>query len=645
MKHAGVRETVVIAREDTAGVKRLAAYIVPLAGFAPAVNELRAFLQETLPDYMIPASFVFLESLPLTPNGKVDRKALPAPDGSRPELEEDYVAPRTLVEESLARIWRDVLGIKRVGIHDNFFELGGDSILSIQVIARAGEAGIKLTPKQIFQHQSISKLAAVADTAPAVQAEQDLVTGPVPLTPIQHWFFNQEIADRHHWNQAVLLEVREALDPVLLEQAVGQLLVHHDALRLRYTSGEAGWQQVISGPGESIPFSRIDLSGTPEEEQSAAIEKSAAELQASLDIAEGPLMRVALFDLGYSRPGRLLIVIHHLAVDGVSWRILLEDLQTIHHQLSYGETVRLPQKTTSFKQWSERLTEYAQTSELQTEQDYWLSKAGGQTSALPKDYPGGANTVESARTVAISLTEEETQALLKEVPKAYHTQINDVLLTAVAEAFNQWTGERSVLIDLEGHGREDLFSDLDLSRTVGWFTSLFPVNLALVQASGPGEALKQIKEQLRGIPNRGIGFGILRYLTHDTDVQEKLQALPQAEVSFNYLGQFDQVLSESTLLGSAHESPGPGQSMLGKRGHVLEINGMVAGGQLQIVWTYSSHIHSRRTIERLAEGFAGSLRGLIEHCLSPEAGGYTPSDFPEAEVSQRDLEKLVGRIS
>jgi amino acid adenylation domain-containing protein/non-ribosomal peptide synthase protein (TIGR01720 family) len=644
-QHPAVQETVVMVREDIPGNKRLVAYVVTKKSPAPSMQELPHFLKQQLPEYMVPSAFVLLDALPLTANGKVDRLALPAPDTTRPELAGTYVAPRNSVEELLAGIWTEILRLEKVGIHDNFFELGGDSILSIQIVARANQAGLRLTPKQLFGHQTIAELATVAGTTSVFQAEQGLVTGEVLLTPIQQWFFEQEFAELHHWNQAMLLEVPPTLDLVLVQHVVQQLLIHHDALRLRFVCSASGWQQVNAFPDEAFSCTRVDLSSLPKGEQTSAIEAAATELQASLNLEFGPIVRVALFDLGSNQPNRLLFVIHHLAVDGVSWRILLEDFQTGYQQLSREEAMKLPPKTTSFQKWAQCLSEYAQSSALEQELDYWLDSSRSAVAPLPVDYLAGkeTNTVTSACNVSVSLSAEETRALLQEVPKAYHTQINDVLLTSVVQAFAQWTGTRCLLVNLEGHGREEILEAVDLSRTVGWFTTIFPVVLEL-QAHTPGEALKSVKEQLRRIPNRGIGYGLLRYLKKDLAITEKLRALPQPEVSFNYLGQFDQVLSPDGLFELAKESSGSEHSQRSSRSHLVEVNGLIVEGQLQLNWTYSSNLHQQRTIEGLAQNFVATLRSLITHCQSPEIGGYTPSDFPEINLNQEKLDEVLAEI-
>ncbi len=637
-QHPAVRETVVLVRQEQSN-PRLVAYVVLQPASSLTTNDLRQFLQEKLPEYMIPSAFVWLKALPLTPNGKVDRQALPAPNLTLPEWDGNFVAPRTSVEKVLAEIWRQILRLEKVGIDDNFFELGGDSILSMQVVAKANQAGLSVTPKQLFECQTIAELAAVVGPNQTIQAEQGLVTGEVDLTPIQHWFFEQNLPEPHHWNQAILLEVRQTLDPLVLEQTLEQLLAHHDALRLRFIQQESGWQQVNANCEGSVSLTRIDLSALSPDAQESEISAAATEIQASLNLSEGSLVRVALFDLGAAQLNRLLFVIHHLAVDGVSWRILLEDFQTVYDQLSQGEAIGLPAKTTSFQQWARRLNEYAHLNTLQQELDYWLTKPRQQIVPLPVDFPGGDrekfshkptdesvgkiqnlksqipnrndNTVAEAGTVSVALSVEETQVLLQEVPSAYQTQINDVLLTALVQACTQWTGERSLLVDLEGHGREDLFQDIDLSRTVGWFTSIFPVFLDLGDTSHPGEALYTIKEQLRSIPNRGIGYGVLRYLSHNQAIAEQLQALPQAEIRFNYLGQSDSVLSESSLFKIAQESSGSSCSLRGRRRYLLDVSGIVIEGKLKLDWTYSENLHRRATIEGLAETFVEALRSLL----------------------------------
>ena len=639
LTHPAVREIVVV-REESNNSKHLVAYVVPQPEPTLTIAALREFLTSKLPNYMIPSAFVTLEALPLTPNGKVDRKALPAPDTDI-ESDRKLIAPRNLVETKLTEIWTEVLDLQPIGIFDNFFDLGGDSILAIMVITKTNQVGLQLSVKQLFQHQTIADLASIAVEKKIAWGEQEIITGSTSLTPIQHWFFEQNFLEPHHWNQAVLLEVKQVLDFPRLEKSVRQLLLHHDALRLRFEQTESGWQQAIARPDFEVPVTHLDFSALSAREQERAIATTANELQASLDLSTGSLIRVALFDLG-KRESRLLIVIHHLAVDGVSWRILLEDLETVYQQLSEGKKAQLPLKTTSFKHWSDCLQEYARSTTLQPEWDYWLRESWQQITPLPVDFPNGDNTVASVRDISVSLTAEQTQALLKEVPKAYNSQINDVLLTALVRAFSQWTGSSSLLLALEGHGREEIFDRVDLSRTVGWFTSLFPVRLDLAQVGDPMEGLKLIKEQLRELPNRGMGYGILRYLSQDAAKVKLLRSHPQPQVVFNYLGQFDGTFSNSSMFKFSQDSPGQTQSPLNRETYLLDINALVIDRQLTVNWKYSE-VYRRSTIEQLAQNYIKALQAIVTNCQTAEIG-YTPSDFPDADLNQQDLDRLLGKI-
>lgn len=594
---------------------------------------------------MMPAAFVSLEAMPLTPNGKIDRRALAALENITSSTDVNFVSPRTPQEKCLAAIWSELLRLKQVSIHDNFFELGGDSIVSIQMIARANQAGLILHPKQLFENQTIAKLAALAGTTISTRAEQGIITGVMPLTPIQHWFWEQNLPEPHHFNQSILLKVSSKLKPELLKQVVQQLLVHHDALRLR--SNALPGQHAIA-PVDDIPFEVINLSDISASHQPEAIVQAATEIQASLNLANGPIIRVVLFKLGEDSPDRLFLVIHHLAVDGISWRILLEDIKSAYQQGEQGETIQLPPKTTSFQDWAYRLIEYAQSPTVLKELDYWKQQYISDVTPMPVDFPDGKenNTVASSKTVSVSLSVEQTRVLLQEVPSAYNTQINDVLLTALAQSWATWTGASGLLVELEGHGREQLWEDVDWSRTVGWFTSRFPLMLQLGETvNQPGEALKSIKEQLRNVPSKGIGYGILRYLSPDMTVREQLKNQIQPEVSFNYLGQFDSLQSESIFLGFAQEDTGFIQSPSGKRSYLLELNGLVVEGKFQLDWTYSENIHKETTVEHLANDFIKALNSLIEHCVSPDTGSYTPSDFPDVALSQSELDNLVAEIN
>jgi len=638
-RHPGVREAVVVPREDTPGETRLVAYVVGPGGAAPDAAALRAHLLGSLPEHMLPAAVVAMERLPLTPQGKVDRAALPAP--GRAGGARDYAAPRTATEALLAGIFAQVLKRDRVGIHDPFFELGGDSIISIQVVARARAAGLHLAPRQVFEHPTVAELAAVCGEVPAAAAaEQGAVEGPVELTPIQAWFLSRDFDDRHHFNLSQLFEVRRPVDAAALARALERVVAHHDALRLRFGRGEDGWRQWHAGVEGAFTFARVDLSGMDEAAQLAAVEAEGARLQAGLELERGPLLRVALFDRGAGRTGRLLAVVHHLVMDVVSWRVLMEDLRAALEQAEAGDEPRLPAKTTAFRDWAARLAAHARDGGFDGELEHWAAAAD--VAALPADLPGGTDGAGDAEldTVSVALGEDETQALLREVPRAWHTRINDALLAALARAVTAWTGGARVRVEMEGHGREEIFPGVDTSRTVGWFTTLFPVLLDLSQAEGPVEALKAVKEQLRAVPNRGIGYGALRWLGSPA-ARARLEALPPAQVRFEYLGQLDGALDPASPFGACGEPAGAGVSPRWRGTHPLRVSAAVRGGRLRLTLGFSRSLHRPETIARVARRFADELRATVAHCTAEGAGGHTPSDFPLARLTQAQLDAVT----
>ena len=639
-EQAAVREAVVVAQAGASG-QQLVGYVVPhdpalaedVGAQAACRDALRKALKERLPEYMLPAHLLFLACMPLTPNGKLDRKGLPKP--SADQQQRDYQAPRSEVERQLATIWAEVLKLEQVGLADNFFEIGGDSIISLQVVSRARQLGIHFTPKMLFEAQTIGALAPLAESGTQVLAiDQGPVTGVTPLLPIQQGFFAEKVAERHWWNQSVLLEAREPLDARLLEQALRGVLAHHDALRLSFTREAAGWtarhRGVEEGAAALLRVARVaDL---------AALRALADEVQRSLDLADGPLLRalLATFDDGSQR---LLLVIHHLVVDGVSWRILFEDLQTAYRQLLAGQTVELPAKTSAFRDWAERLQAFAGDGGLDGELAYWQGQLQGASSDLPCLDPQGDQSNRHARSVSCGLDAEATRQLLQEAPAAYRTQVNDLLLTALARVICRWTGQVDALIQLEGHGREELFAEIDLTRTVGWFTSLFP--LRLTPAEGIAASIKGIKEQLRAVPNKGIGFGALRYLGSAAS-QAALAGLPMPRITFNYLGQFDGsfAMDEGALFVPAGERAGDDQSPDAPLANWLALNGRIYGGELRIDWSFSGERFETTSIQRLADAYRDELLALITHCRVAEGQGLTPSDFPLARLDQARLDQL-----
>ncbi|QAT84764.1 non-ribosomal peptide synthase [Corallococcus coralloides] len=636
-RHATVGKAVVAVREDSPGHPRLVAYVVPAPGAQLASAALREHAEQRLPEFMVPTVFVTLASLPLTVNGKVDRRALPAPEPVT--VTRAATGARTPVEHTLVAVWASVLRREDIGIHDNFFELGGDSISSMQVSSRARQAGLRVTPKQLFRHQTIAELARVVTQGASRPEEQGPVTGRVPLTPIQHVFFQQGSPQPHHFNQSVLLEPRERLDAARLARALEHVTRHHDALRTRFTRTAEGWEQHVDGPGATAATSQVDLSHLPEVARSPALEQAAATVQRGFRLEQGPLLHAALFERGEGQSQRLLLVVHHLVVDAVSWRYLLEDLETAYQHLGRGEPVVLPPKTTSFKTWAERLEAHARSEALERELPFWLAGAAQAARPLPVD-KAGENTLASARTHTVSLEAEETRVLLQEALATFRARVDDVLLTALVLAFARWTGQPRLRVDREGHGREELFDDVDLSRTVGWFTAMSPVSLEAAPAESPLLTLRRVGKALRAVPGKGLGHGLLTYLRADA-ASRRLQSQPRAQVLFNYLGQLDTLAAGTALFALASESGGPAQSDQGPRSHLLEVNGGVFQGRLEMAWTYSENLHEPGTIEALARGYLEALRALLAEHHAQRASRLPRVDLSLAELDRHVLEQVL----
>ena len=611
------------------------------------VPSLRSHLAARLPESMIPATFVLLDAFPVTPNGKLDPAALPPPDSLRPELADAFEPPRDPAEELLAGIWARALGLDRVGIRDDFFELGGDSIMSIHVVANARDAGLTFSVKDLFQHPTVAGLAAVSRDARelAIVAEQGLVTGALPLLPIQHWFFEQDPVDPQHFTQALLLEPAATLEPEPLRRALTAVCAQHDALRLRFRRGSGGWSQELAPLPAEVPLEVHDLSGLSEAEAAAGIEAHTTRLQAGLDLDSGVLLSAALFRNRAGAADTLLLIVHHLAVDAVSWLPLLQDLgRALDPALP-----ELPRKTSSLRAWSQALSEYARSASVAAQARHWLELPWAGVPRLPCDRLSGENTVGHMREVHTALSRERSRALLQQAPKATTAGIEAVLLSALARAIAAWTERELVLVDLEGHGRQDVIEGLDVSRTVGWFTSMHPVVLRVDRGSQAVVALARTAEQLSATPDRGLPYGLARYLSDDAEIAARLAALPAAQLAFNYLGDFDQAVSGSAFrwLGSPNASS---RSPRARRAHLLEVQALVTGGEFRVSWGYCPAFHDEQTVARLAQRFLAELESLIDACrLASEA---VPADSPPAASppgaefgwSDDDMADILGDI-
>ena len=570
-----VQQGVVLAKADSHGNKRLVGYVVPKGDFDK--QKIQNYLGTKLPEYMVPAIWVELESIPLTPNGKTDRKALPDPDMATQSAA--YAAPRNETEQALAQTWQELLGMEQIGIYDNFFELGGDSILTIQVVSRMRRLGYVLQPKDIFNHQEIATLSAVTarEGEQEETGEQGILSGSFSLLPIQSWYLEKGPKEISHFNQSVLLKIDKRITAEALQAAQNQLMAQHDALRLTFEEKAGVWQQAYGNTNVQLYIEDLRESGP---EQVAA---KANQYQGSLSITEGRVMSIVWLQMPeMEAANRLLIIIHHLAVDGVSWRILLEDLEQLLNGAMEGQQVSLGNKSSSYRQWHAAIQKYSQSQKLQAQKAYWAQIVNSYQ-PLPEDKAYTKEVqVKDMHHYQVKLGAAQTRALLQEVPKVYHTEINDLLLSALGSALYSWSGNDHVVIGLEGHGREEIGQGIDSSRTVGWFTSLYPVQLK--SHTDPDKQLKGVKEGLRGIPDKGLGYGVLKHI----EKVKELQGGDPWDVLFNYLGQLDTAVTSGRWLSLAGEAGGKGISGEQAAMSKLAVNSYITGGELVVDWDYSN---------------------------------------------------------
>jgi amino acid adenylation domain-containing protein/non-ribosomal peptide synthase protein (TIGR01720 family) len=615
-KYPGVRECAVLLRGGAAEPGRLVAYLVTQEGSEVSVSALRRHLQTQLPDYMLPAAYVFLDAIPLTPNGKRDTLSFPASDAFRPALANEYVPPQTPTEVLLVSLWRQVLGVDQVGIDDNFFELGGDSLKAIQVIGRAREAGINLAPRDLFRHQTVRDLVNAEHAMSPVATEQGLVTGTMPLTPIQGRFFERFSVEPHYYNTSAVLEVKEYLPPALLREALRHVTRHHDTFRLRFERDTDGWRPHLVGDKEEVfGFEALDIAPLSAEARRSVLEVVASRLHTSLDLHRGPLVRVAYLSCGTDAPGRLLLVLHHMTMDAYSWPILLSDLSAVCAALRDGREVVLPPKTTSFKRWAELMAEYADTASVRAEAEYWLGLPWGELRPIPWDLPQnrGANLRSTQRYVWRDLSPGETENLIDHGLSGREADITEALLAALATELSRWSGAAAA-VEVITHARRDVLGEaVDLSRTVGWFTTHHPVVLSQPTDDDPVRSFPCVQEQLRRVPGHGLGYGLLRYC-EGGQAQQDIRRLEHPEVLFHYEGKLGrQSETDESLFAKAPEPAGVNRSRRDEEDSLLRFQSHIAeDGRLRFGLAYSVLAHTGATVEAVLDGVCRYLLALAE---------------------------------
>ncbi|WP_280479606.1 non-ribosomal peptide synthetase [Nocardia cyriacigeorgica] len=641
----GVDFAVTLGVAGPTGATALAAYLVRAPGTEIDVEAVRAFAADVLPSYMVPAAFVVLDEIPRTAVGKLDRDALPAPDFATEQTA--YRPPRTPTERALAEIFAELLGRERVGADDSFFALGGDSILAIQLVSRAKLRGISCTPLQVFEHRTVAALAAAADAAgPAVTLEElpGGGVGELPLTPIVRYMIERG-GDFRRFAQTAVLELPPGIDRTRLVATLTAVVDRHDMLRSRLRREGTDWQWSVSEPG-SVDVGALvhrithDAGADPVEMHEFAVTELDSALH-RLDPAAGVLAQFLWLDPvgaagARTEPGRLIVVLHHLAVDAVSWRILVPDLIAAWAQVSAGTVPVLAETGASMRRWSHALTEQAHSEHFVAELDYWRSVVDGPDPLIgPRALDPAIDLSDTLRTVEVDVSADVTAVLLADLPRLTGGGVNDGLLTALALALVRRRGsaETSALIRLEGHGRqEDVVPGADLSRTVGWFTSLYPVRLALTgidldeaYAGGHamGAALRAVERTLRAVPDKGIGFGLLRYLNPET--AEQLPRELPGQVTFNYLGRYSTADIPAGLEGlgwlptdDLGELPAPEHPDVPLMA-ALAVDSVVIGDRLHASFGYPRTLLDRVEVEELAALWVDALSALATYARSPEA--------------------------
>lgn len=622
LNYKPIGSTIVISKTTGEGEQELVAYMVSEEKLN--ISAIRTHLSKTLPGYMLPSHFVQLDQMPVNANGKTDRNLLPDPEGLGLATGIEYIAPRNQTEQLLCAIFSTVLKKENIGIKDNFFILGGDSIKSIHVVSLLRQNGYVLTIGDVMHYPVIEYLVGRLKLVNRV-ANQGLVIGTVALGPIQRYFLEQTTLDHHHFNQSVLLTSKVPISESALNAALDKLVEHHDTLRMVYHRGLSGWEQENLGLGYG--YSIEVVTAIPED---FIFEEYCTTIQSGFDLSAGPLFKAVLFRGNTS--DRLLLICHHLVIDGVSWRILFEDLSALYEQYNSGQDLILPQKTDSFYYWQEQIGLYANSAGLEKERTYWKEIAESGYETLSADNIDGSNKMKDAVSASFVLDKELTATLLTGCYRAYQTDTNDILLTGLGLALKDVFGLKKVLINLEGHGREDIGSDVDISRTVGWFTTMYPVLIDLEEKDDLISGLIAVKENLRRVPNKGIGYGILAASGKEFNTLHP-------EITFNYLGDFGSGVSGTDgqeLFSFSGESRGDEVSGEMNRWEVLSVSGIIAEGILRISLTYSREQYAEQRILKLLDAYNSNLKDLILN-LSLAVNSATVANTNLTDVSYNQL--------
>ncbi|GFZ32349.1 hypothetical protein CSC2_28750 [Clostridium zeae] len=622
-----VLDAIVVDHENENGEKNLYGYVV-LTNELPSI-EIKKFLSKFLPNYMIPIHFIPLDTMPLTQNGKININQLPKPESIKSEKAE-FITYQNETEKKLIEVTQEVLNIEKIGLLDGFYELGGDSIKAIQISSRLNNIGLNIKVKDILSHDTMQEIAACIETLQGTELEeQSVCEGIIEPTPISSWFFKQRFKNKNHWNQSVLLEISEYISNTEIIQAINKLIHHHDTLRLNYNSKIGKLYYNEKHLEDLKDIEEFNLTQLSKAEQISAINQLGEAFKGNFDLEKDLLFKGCIFDLGTSK--RLLLTAHHLIIDGVSWRILLEDLNDLILQNKKDIPTALPLKTSSFQKWAMELEKYSKEEFVKQEIEYWDSVIENKA-VYPVTFDLGEDKLKFSSTLKAVLNTEETEALITKANKAYGTDSNELLIIALAFTASRFSKQKTVTFEIEGHGREEITNAINISRSVGWFTSIYPVNLKINQID-LNSKIKELKEQLRSVPSKGINYGILKYLSKSIKQDESKL------IRFNYLGDFDSTLKDS-LFKFAKEDSGSDFDKENHLPYLIEIVAIHIDGKLNISITYSKNKFSDEAMQSFMKEYLNQIKDVIDYCINKEYSEFTPSDFDAAELSQEDLDSL-----
>jgi len=624
--HEALKDAVVTDLEDENNDKYICAYIIKKVDVT--THELKDHLLRYLPDYMIPVYFIELDEIPLTRNGKVNKELLPKTKNDNIQSAE-FIEYRNEKERNLINAICGVLNIERASVRQNFYHIGGDSIKAIQIASKLNDKGLKIKVKDILSNPVIEEMALCIEQSKGLAINQEPCEGSIRPTPIVSWFFSQNFVNPNHYTQSILLEVKQDIATEKLEIILNELINHHDSFRINYNSitGKLFYNNEHLDKYYSIQ--EHDLTNLSYSVQVDRMAFLADELKSSFKIENEVLIKACIFKLGQNEK-KLLITAHHLVVDGVSWRIILEDINTMIKQIKNGQRIILPSKTHSYQEWAKVIENYRDY-EVDKEKSYWKQILGKDFN-FPTDYDLKENIVDSSCTIAVQMDEDLTEYLLTKANSSYNTEPKDLLITSLLRTIKEFTGSEEITIELESHGRDDIFEGIDISRTVGWFTSLYPFYIRLKKENLSNQ-IKEVKEEIRRIPNNGIGFGIFNYMS------KALKRNDQKYIRFNFLGDFT-FGHDNSYVNLLRDQLGSDYDKRNRLTCIIDINCFIVGGKLNVHLTYSKNKFSQNTMERYINSYINDLKMIIGHCCDKESVEFTPSDFDTVDITLEELDSF-----